>query len=463
MSEPIDDGKILAFVRGELDPDETRLLEERMENDAEFRTQVAAYSSASSVVDTNADTNADLAPHQQHRRKWMKGAVWGGLAIAVSVVAFIVWVFAFDDEPETQEVASPNSVQEVEPANGDPALAPPPDSAEALQATEKTSERVAETPVGAEPPVAVETSPAEPSASMPTEQLSASAPSAQQAVQQVAPQAAAQAVQEATPQAAGGESAPAQKPETTVKAVKVDGKFGTLRKSCAVYDQPRTKAKKLNDASKGQRLWTEAGTKGWRKVYRRSGVAYIADDCFRAASPEIKSEIKSVGKAAAKPTSRSVAVAKQTEKVVETRTKQDSRSVTAAENESESVAAADLAGGDDGLLAEFVVESGYKTQLVESETKLALVKDSKKALSYLKGRLEGDTKCLPLSIPPAKLKGVIKLQVQVTVRGEIQSILLTPSVPDEQRIAECLKKKISTEPKALAGDKGVLTVALRVR
>jgi hypothetical protein len=127
-----------------------------------------------------------------------------------------------------------------------------------------------------------------------------------------------------------------------VKAVKTEGRFAKLTKSCSLFDQPQAGANKLNEAPSGQRLWTEPSVKRWSKVFRRSGVAYIADDCFGGASvaPVAVAPMEMAEASRVVPSKGGLGFG--------------AADVERKEHSEESFAAPiDLASSDDGLLAEY--------------------------------------------------------------------------------------------------------------
>lgn len=413
-NQPIEHETLLAFIDGTLGPEETQALNERMANDEDLRRQVAALMERRAPPPTAVEVRetswqrfvASLKGQTQQQSRLAAFAIGSLIAAAVSGLVFLLYLDSQIKATTTTEPVSATADQEAQP----PLTAPP---AEAPPAEPTATDQAAAPAAGeAASPPAAESAPAAAAA----EVLNSAAPGGpavpqeppapqEPAVTKTAPPPTAEAAAPASPVVT---EEPAQTPSSqpAKASVPAGGRFAVLAKDCPVHKEPLEGSKTVNQLSEGQRLWTEPATDGWKKVYRKKGVAFVPEDCFATDS--------------AQPPAAAPPSADRKDKY-------------------------------------------YMTLLARGETKLDGAGDPAGTLGYLAERLDGNTNCLPMSIPAEKLGDAVTLNVRVKADGTIRSVSLEPKVTGGEKIAACFKSRLAADRIAMSGgNEGRFAIVLRV-
>lgn len=462
-NQPVEHEKLVAFIAGTLDPEEAQAITERMGHDEDLRRQVAALiedrSTSVPPPFPGLETNMASAAHPEPppapsgetpQKPWqrllssLKGqtkqqsrlaafAIGCLVAAAVSGLVFLLYLDKEIKPPQPAKIAHRDSAE--------PPPAPP---AEGPAAAEAPAAPVGETA----PPASA------PATNAPTENVNVNAAAAPAEIKEADATAApenhdqppAAAAPAPEPEPAVGEEPKAAAPTAPAKfTVPAGSRFAVLAKACAVHEDPQEDSKSVNQLTEGQRLWTEPAVEGWKKVYRKKGVAYMQEDCFAPSTAKALAAVK-------------------TEKPAKTKEKKDDPLRDEASELSD--APAPQSPVDTEPLESPAPKSAkkgkyYMTLLSRSETKLEGAADPANVLGYLAEHLDGNTDCLPMSIPSEKLGDGLTLNVQVKADGSILSVGLNPKLPGGKKIAACFKSLILADQTALAGKDGRWAIVLR--
>jgi len=459
-NQPVEHETLLAFIDGTLDPEETQALNERMANDEDLRRQVAAlmerrappspppfrYPGDSGAPKEQApppttvevrETSwqrfvASLKGQTQQQSRLAAFAIGSLIAAACSGLVFLLYLDSQIKATTTEPV--PATVgQEAQPPAVPPAEAPPAEPVTTDQAAAPAAGETASPPAAESAPAAAAT------AEVLSSAASGESPAPQEpAATETAPPPTAEAAAPASPVVTED---PAQAPlgQPAKAGAPAGGRFAVLAKDCPVHKEPLEGSKTVNQLSEGQRLWTEPATDGWKKVYRKKGVAFVPEDCFATDSAKPPAAAKSV-----KP----AGPAQQA--------KRDDPLRDEAAELSDQPAAPAPSSADRK-------DKYYMTLLARGETKLDGAGDPAGTLGYLAERLDGNTNCLPTSIPAEKLGDTVTLNVRVKADGTIRAVSLEPKVTGGEKIAACFKSRLAADRIAMSGgNEGRFAIVLRV-
>lgn len=449
-NQPVEHEKLLAFIDGTLDPDEASAITERMGHDEDLRRQVSTMIEEKNgatpppfpnPVDVSDSSAPSLPAPEAEEKPWRRllNSIRGqsktenrfaALAIgslAAAAVSGLVFLLYLD-----KTIVVDQQAKTAEPTTAETAAAAPPP-------TEAPAEANAAAPAAppTEPPPADAAAPAADTPAPAVEPMNAEPTTVATEPAKAAEPAPVEAAQP-PPAQASETAAPAPEPVTAAKeSAAASGRFAVLAKDCAVHAEADANSKAVNQMTQGQRLWTEPAVDGWKKVYRKKGVAFIQEDCFVAEAAKEKPSSKR-----SKPASK----AKET--------KADPLRDEATELSDQPVAAA--APAKPGQF--------YMTLLARGETKVDGATDPANAIGTLAEHLDGNTNCLPMSIATDKLGDTVTLHLQVKADGSVRKARLEPKVAGADKIAACFQARLTAAKSALTGKKdGNWAIVLRVQ